>query len=182
MRVGIYAGSFDPFHVGHENIALRATSLFDELIIAIGIHPTKKTVFDLQDRRVMIERTFENCSNVTVETFDSLLVNYVEELEELDQEDQFFLVRGLRGEADFQNESKMAFANRDIASNHNETVFILTDPWLSHVSSTLIRELLKYERACSNFLPEPVSAIIEWRKDHPATALLDRFSKEISSD
>lgn len=182
MKVGIYAGSFDPFHKGHENIARRAAAIFDEVIIAIGVHPTKKAVFNVQDRRVMIERTFTDTDRVTVAAFDSLLVNFVEELEEHDCHESFYLVRGLRDAHDFAGESRLAFANRDIATNQNETVFILTDPSLSHISSTLIRELLKYERACFHYLPDPVADLIEWRREHPGTILLDNVVREMVSD
>ena len=159
MRVGIYAGSFDPFHIGHENIAIRGTKFFDELIIAIGVHPTKSTLYELQDRKVMIERTFEKYPNVTVESYDGLLVNYLEELEALDDEDHFFLLRGLRDEADFQGESKLAYANRAISTTRNETLFILTDPALGHVSSTLIRELAHTARGAPHPDEAPGHAI-----------------------
>lgn len=182
MKVGIYAGSFDPFHKGHENIARRAADIFDDVVIAIGVHPTKRSLYDIQDRRVMIEQTFKGDSRFTVTSFDTLLVNFVEELEYHDSTESFYLVRGLRDADDFAAESKMAFANRDIAINKNETVFIMTEPSLSHISSTLIRELLKYEKACYHYLPEAVSEIIEWRREHPGTILLDSVYKEMVAD
>lgn len=182
MRVGIYAGSFDPFTIGHEDIVRRSLSLFDGVIIAIGVHPAKKPILTMQDRKVMIEQTFKDEPNISVQAYGGLLADFIEEVEDYDDESELFLIRGLRDENDFQAESKLAFANKKITTSNNETVFIITDPALAHVSSTLVRELMSYERDCREFVPDKVWEIIQWRKEHPGTLLLDNDVKELVAD
>lgn len=146
-RIAVFAGSFDPFTIGHESIARRSLPLFDELIIAIGVNSTKSYMYPLEKRIQWIKKTFINDEKITVDAFEGLTVNYCK------NKNAKFILRGLRTTADFEFEKAIAQMNR--ALNHEmESIFILPLPEHSAINSTIIRDIVRNGGDASAFVPE----------------------------
>lgn len=145
-KVAIFPGSFDPFTKGHEDIVLRSLEIFDKVVVAIGYNSQKKRYFDVTKMIKYIETTFSNRSNVEVITYDELTANLAKTY------GARYLVRGLRNTTDFEYENSIAQINKYL-NQGLETVFLITDPELAHISSTIIREVHKYGGDISNFIP-----------------------------
>jgi pantetheine-phosphate adenylyltransferase len=176
-KVAVFTGSFDPFHLGHQDIATRAADYFDQLIVVIGIHTSKIPVYALQDRKVMIERSLKDYDNVRVVSHEGILIDFVLELTEESCDDDIILLRGLRHEGDFRYEASLAFGNQTLSDNLIETMFLLTDPAYAHISSTMVRDIIQFKRDCSNLLPRAVNDIVEYRDENPYSCLFDKESK-----
>ena len=131
----LYTGSFDPLTNGHLNIIERAAKLYDELTIGIIVNYSKKSMFSLEERKEMIEETLSHLDNVKVEFFSGLLADYV-------NENKFnVVVRGLRAAMDFEYEIQMAHMNARLFDEQVETVFLMTDPKYSFISSSMMKEV-----------------------------------------
>ena len=148
-KIGIFPGSFDPFTIGHEAIVRRALPLFDELIISIGYNSAKKGYFSLEKRKQWIENIFADEPKISVDTYEGLTVNYCE------QKKAKYILRGLRTAADFEYERAIAQMNRMLIDGI-ETVFLLTFPEHSPISSTIVREILKHGGDASQFVPKEI--------------------------
>ena len=148
-RIAVFAGSFDPFTIGHESIARRALPMFDELIIAIGINSEKKYMFPLEKRLNWIRDTFSEEPKISVDVFSGLTANFCHEKK------AHFLVRGLRTTADFEFEKAIAQMNRAL-DPRLETVFILPLPEHSAINSTIIRDIIKNGGDASPFVPKSI--------------------------
>ncbi len=148
-KIGIFPGSFDPFTIGHEAIVRRGLPLFDELIISIGFNSAKKGYFPLEKRKKWIEDIFANEPKITVDTYEGLTVNYCE------RKNANYILRGLRTAADFEYERAIAQMNRMLV-NGIETVFLLTFPEHSPISSTIVREILRHGGDASQFVPKEI--------------------------
>jgi pantetheine-phosphate adenylyltransferase len=134
-RKALYAGSFDPVTNGHLNIIERAAKMYDSLTVAIAVNPHKTGFFTFEERVEIVREVTGHIPNVKVDTFSGLLADYV-------NENGFIAyVRGLRATTDFENELQMAQINARLFSGDTETVFLMTDPELSFVSSSLIKEV-----------------------------------------
>lgn len=144
-KIAIFPGTFDPFTVGHLSLVERGLSLFDEIVIAIGINETKHHFFTLNERMEMIATLFKNESRVQVVSYSGLTVDAAR------QYNARFLLRGIRSVADFEYEKTIADVNRQIAGL--ETTLLFTEPEYAHVSSSIVRELLKYGQDVRPFLP-----------------------------
>jgi len=145
-KIAVFAGSFDPFTIGHKNIVDRALkSVADEVIIAIGINYEKKYMFSLEERVEAIRKTFGKEPRVRVETYEGLTTDFVKRV------GGSFLLRGVRSVKDFEFERDMAEANHRLTGI--ETVLLFTDAQYSCVSSSLVRELLSYHKDVKDFLP-----------------------------
>lgn len=145
-KKAIFPGSFDPFTLGHSNIVFRSLSLFDEVIIGIGKNSSKVRYFELNYMIAKIEETFAAHPQVKVKAFEGLTADFAR------QEDAKYLVRGLRNITDFEYENTIAQANKYLWEEL-ETVFLITDPALASISSTLIRDIHKYKKDVNRFLP-----------------------------
>ncbi len=145
MRKALFPGTFDPFTIGHYDIVKRGLELFDEIIVAIGINQAKKKVFDLEERKRIIEAAFSSEKRVKVVTYQSLTVDFAEEV------GAQFILRGVRTVTDFEYEQTIANVNRQLKGI--ETIILFTDPKYSFVSSTVVRELALYNKEISDFLP-----------------------------
>ena len=145
-KKAIFPGSFDPFTLGHSNIVFRSLSLFDEVIIGIGKNSSKVRYFELDFMIAKIEETFAAHPQVKVKAFEGLTADFAR------QEDAKYLVRGLRNTTDFEYENTIAQANKYLWEEI-ETVFLITDPALASISSTLIRDIHKYKKDVNRFLP-----------------------------
>jgi pantetheine-phosphate adenylyltransferase len=145
-RTALFPGTFDPFTIGHESIVQRGLSIVDEIIIAIGINDNKNAFFSLEKRLQHIRAIYADEPRVFVESYDSLTVDFAKKV------NANFILRGIRSVSDFEMEKTIADVNRTISGI--ETFILITEPALAHVSSTLVRELLRYNRDISNFVPQ----------------------------
>jgi len=145
----VFPGSFDPITTGHVDLVRRALQLFDEIIIAIGVNSQKQTLFDLDKRKKWIEDVFKDEPRVKVDVFEGLTVHYCKKV------GAKFLLRGLRNASDFDYEKTISQLNHIVGENV-ETVFLISKPEYSHISSTIVREIIKGKGDASPFLPEGV--------------------------
>ncbi|MGQ1908665.1 pantetheine-phosphate adenylyltransferase [Marinifilum sp. RC60d5] len=146
-RIAIFPGSFDPFTIGHESIVSRALPLFDKIIIAIGYNSEKKQFFPIEKRIQWIKEAFNNNPKIEVETFAGLTVSYCQE------KNAGFILRGLRTAADFEYERAIAQTNKKMAYEI-ESVFLLTTPEHTMITSTIVRDIIRHEGDASQFLPK----------------------------
>lgn len=144
LKRAVFPGSFDPFTKGHESVVLKASVLFDEVIIAIGINTNKSYAFDLEKRIDQIKSIYANNPKVRVESFSGLTVDFCEQVQAA------YLVRGLRDTKDFEYEKAIAQMNLTIKGI--ETVFFMTDSNYAAVSSSIVRELYKNQYDVSPFV------------------------------
>lgn len=148
MRKAIFPGSFDPITNGHFDIIKRGVSLFDEVIVAIGVNAEKKYMFSLEDRKRFIEEAFKDEPKVKVITYSGLTIDLCK------KEKANFILRGLRNPADFEFEKAIAHTNRVMSKI--ETVFLLTAARTSFISSSIVRDVLRNGGDISQLVPESV--------------------------
>lgn len=148
-RIAVFAGTFDPVTMGHVDVVRRAAPLFDEIIIAIGVNTAKKTLFSLEKRTEWLERTFSDLSNIRIEHYEGLTVNFCESM------GAKYLLRGLRNGTDFDYEAHIAQLNKSLDSKI-ETVFMMTSPEFSFISSTLVRDLVIHQGDYQPYVPNSV--------------------------
>ena len=145
-RVALFPGSFDPFTRGHEHIVRRALPLFDEVVVAIGVNLDKRGFMTMEQRKAWIESIFSDEPRVKVVAYTGLTVDVAKEC------GARFILRGVRMVNDFENEMHMAETNRQLSGI--ETILLYTLPADSHISSSLVRELIRYGHDVSHLLPE----------------------------
>jgi pantetheine-phosphate adenylyltransferase len=150
-RYAIYPGSFDPFTYGHLNIIDRGVKIFDNLVVAVAHNVSKKTIFTLQERVEMLEELFKSRPEVKVDFFEGLLVDYAKKL------GTNIVLRGMRTVSDFESELQMALANKTLY-NDLETVFMVTDSTFSHISSSLIKEIITLNGSAKEMVPNIVES------------------------
>lgn len=146
MRKAIFPGTFDPFTIGHYSVVKRALTFMDEVIIGIGVNEKKKTYFPIEKRVEMIRRLFADEPRIQVAAYDGLTVDFARE------QGAGFIIRGIRTVHDFEYEETIADVNRKLTGV--ETILLFTEPELTSVSSTIVRELLHYQKDVTPFLPE----------------------------
>lgn len=150
-RNALYAGSFDPVTNGHLNIIERAAGLYDSLTVAIAVNPSKTGLFTIDERVEIAKAVTAHIPNVRVDTFTGLLADYV-------NENGFTAyVRGLRATTDFENELQMAQMNARLFTGNTETVFLMTEPEYSFISSSLIKEVASLGGSVDGLVPPYVS-------------------------
>ncbi len=145
-KTALFPGSFDPFTKGHEDIVLRGLKLFDEIIIAIGNNSQKKRYFDLPLMVEKIKTTFENFGNIQVIVYAELTAELAKKYKAT------FILRGLRNTTDFEYENSIAQVNKYLYGDL-ESVFLITSPQYAAISSSIIREVHRYNGNVSDFLP-----------------------------
>jgi pantetheine-phosphate adenylyltransferase len=148
-RIAVFPGSFDPFTIGHESIVCRSLDLFDEIIVAVGKNSTKGSMFSLEKRIGWIQEIFKDVPKVSVDSYEGLTVEYCRKVE------AGFILRGLRTSADFNYERPIAQMNKTMLYSV-ESIFMMTLPELSAISSTVIRDIVRNGGDASPFVPEAV--------------------------
>ena len=146
-KIAVFPGSFDPITKGHESIVRKAAPLFDELIVAIGQNSEKSYMFDLDQRKKWILETFKDLSNIKVDAYSGLTVDFCK------KKNAFFIVRGLRSSSDYNYEKNIGLMNKALNSKI-ETLLFLAEPEHIMISSSVIREIISYNGKVDKFLPE----------------------------
>lgn len=145
-RIALFPGTFDPFTTGHESLVKRGLTLMDEIVIAIGINESKKSFFPFEKRIQMISDFYADNPRVSVESYNTLTVDFANKI------GAKYILRGIRSVIDFEYEKSIADMNRTISKI--ETFVLFTEPSLTHISSTLVRELMQYGHDVSEFIPK----------------------------
>lgn len=160
-RVGVYTGSFDPITLGHLSVIHRASKLFDELIIGVGINAEKLAMFTPAERVELLQQVVRPLSNVSVQTFEGLAVSFVKSC------GSRVMVRGVRPLTDIAGEFTMMMANRQL-DPEIETIFLMSDEETSHVSSSLIKQIVPFssDEMLAKFVPAAI--ISSLRQKMPA--------------
>ncbi|MEO6184291.1 MAG: pantetheine-phosphate adenylyltransferase [Verrucomicrobiota bacterium] len=159
MRTVIYPGSFDPLTNGHLDIIQRATKLFDKVIVAVAQNESKNPLFDLAERVGLVQQAIKHLPQIEVDSFDGLLVDYVE------SRSGQAVVRGLRAVSDFEFEFQLALMNRKL-NERIETIFMMPKDTYTFLSSRIVKEIARLGGDVSSFVPA-----------HVQTALKGKLSK-----
>ena len=146
MRVAVYPGSFDPITNGHLDIIERASRVYDKGVVGVLCNQSKSPLFTAEERVDMIKRVTKNLSNVEVDTFEGLLVDFAK------SKGATVIVKGLRTVADFEYEFQMALLNKALNPEY-ETMFMMTDTKYSYISSSMVKELAGYNGDLTGFVP-----------------------------
>ena len=153
-KIALYPGTFDPITNGHYDIISRALNLFDEVVVAVADSVDKKPLFDLDQRVTMAKAATAHLKNVRVLPFNNLTVEFAAEL------NATILIRGLRAVSDFEYELQLGYLNNSLDDNI-ETVYLMPNLKHAFVSSSIVRNLLKFNGKTSHILPTKVEAMIK---------------------
>ena len=148
MKRALFPGSFDPLTLGHYDIIKRGVTLFDEIVVAIGVNASKKYMFSLEERKKFIEEAFADEPKIKVVTYKGLTVDFCKDI------GVKFILRGLRNPADFEFEKAIAHTNRDLAPI--ETVFLLTAAKTSYIASSIVRDVIRHNGDYTKLVPKSV--------------------------
>ena len=151
--LAVYAGSFDPVTNGHIDLIERASKLFQEVIVAIGVHPTRSPLFTIEERLALVTEVARPFANVKVESFDGLLIDYCRSV------GARVIVRGLRAATDFEYELQIAHANADLMPDI-DTIFLPTRTNYGFVSASLVRDIAVHGGDVSRYAPPVVLAAL----------------------
>jgi pantetheine-phosphate adenylyltransferase len=155
MRTAIYPGSFDPLTNGHLDVIERAVKLFDRIVVAVAKNDTKNPLFTLEERVNLVRQSIKHIPNAEADSFDCLLVNYVE------RRNAQAIVRGLRAISDFEFEFQLALMNRKL-NEKVETIFMMPKDTYTFLSSRIIKEIARLGGDITAFVPPHVrSALID---------------------
>lgn len=144
----VFPGTFDPFTLGHASLVKRGLSIVDEIVISVGVNDSKNSYFSLDKRVEMISKLYADNDCISVKAYDCLTVDFAKEV------GADIILRGIRSVNDFEYEKTIADVNRKISGI--ETVVLFTEPELTHISSTIVRELLRFGHDIDNFVPKGI--------------------------
>ncbi len=161
MRTAIYPGTFDPFHNGHLDVAIRASRLFDRLIVAVYEYPSKNALFSAEERVQMVRESIKDLDNVDAEGFSGLAVEYAK------AKNACVLVRGLRAISDFEFEFEIAHMNRNL-NPELEAIFLMTSLPYAYLRSSIVKEIAALGGSLEGLVPAHVAEALQ-RKNHAAT-------------
>lgn len=161
-RLAVYAGSFDPITLGHVDLVERASALFSDVVVAIGVHPTRQPLFSIEERLELVKSVAKDFPNVTVASFDDLLIEFCRRI------GARVIVRGLRAATDFEYELQIAHANADL---HPEvdTIFLPTRTKHGFLSASLVREIASHGGDVSRYAPKAVCDALSKKFGSPKT-------------
>ncbi|MFV8224813.1 pantetheine-phosphate adenylyltransferase [Christiangramia aquimixticola] len=148
MKKAVFPGSFDPLTLGHTDIIDRALPLFDEIILAIGTNSSKKYMFSLEERLEFLKETYKNESKIKVETYSGLTVDFCK------SQNAGFILRGLRNGQDLEFEKSIGQTNFKMAGI--DSVFLLSSPGMGHISSTVVRDVMRHGGNYEFMVPDVV--------------------------
>src|SRR5882762_127038 len=154
MRTVIYPGSFDPLTNGHLDVVQRAAKLFDQVIVAVARNESKNPLFDLAERMALVTEVIAPISNVSADSFDGLLVDYVE------KRSGHAVLRGLRAVSDFEFEFQLALMNRKL-NERIETIFMMPKDTYTFLSSRIVKEIARLGGDVSSFVPVEVKIALD---------------------
>ncbi len=149
-KIAVFPGSFDPITNGHLDLVNRALPLFEKIIVAVGINQQKSALLPLETRLQWLEQVFSDQPRVEIASFEGLTVNFCRQV------DAHYLIRGLRNASDFDYEKTISQLNTIIGKDL-ETVFLISKPEFSHISSTIVREIIRGKGDVSAFVPGFIS-------------------------
>lgn len=150
MKTAVFPGSFDPITLGHVDLIRRAIPLFDKIIVAVGTNNSKSTLYSLEQRLSWLKEVFQDFPTIEIGHFEGLTVNFCS------AQNAHFLVRGLRNASDFDYEKTISQLNTIIGKDI-ETIFLISQPEYSHISSTIVREIIKGKGDVSPFVPKTIA-------------------------
>ena len=156
MRTAVFPGSFDPVTTGHVDLIRRASRMFDRLVVGVLVNSAKQPLFSKEERVAMLREITADQDNIEVSSFEGLLVDFVKE------QHADAIVRGLRTPGDFEYELPLAQANHKL-SVQADTIFLASAPEYSYISSSAVRELLRYQADISGYVPETV---LRYMREH----------------
>lgn len=145
MKRAVFPGSFDPVTIGHLDIIKKGITLFDEIIVAIGVNADKKYMWPLSQRKVFLEEAFKDYPQVKVSTYKGLTAKFCKEVQAT------FILRGLRNSLDFSYEKSIAQTNFEMAGI--ESIFLVCNPSVAHISSTIVRDIARNDGDYSKLVP-----------------------------
>ena len=148
MKKAVFPGSFDPITLGHVDLIYRGLEIFDEIIIAIGVNADKKQLFSLEDKIQQIKNSFINEPRIKVTSYKGLTIDFCKSV------NSKYILRGLRNSSDFNYEQSIAQTNSSLSLI--ESVFLISSPQLAHISSTIVRDIIRNEGDCKNLVPKSV--------------------------
>ena len=149
-KTAVFPGSFDPITLGHVSVIRRAISLFDGIIIAIGVNSEKKNMYSLEKRISWIRQIFKSEAKVSIESYSGLTIDFCH------QKNANYILRGLRTAADFEFERGIGQVNH-MMDNNIETIFLLTEPQYTPISSSIVRDVIRNGGDVSGMVPEEVN-------------------------
>ncbi len=152
-KKAIFPGTFDPFTIGHSSLIARALLIVDEVVISIGTNDSKNTLYPFDERQQMIKHLYKDNSAVSVMGYDNLTIEFAKEV------DADFIIRGIRSINDFEYEKNIADVNRMLSGI--ETIILFTEPQYTHISSSIVRELIRFGHDISQFVPEEIATYIK---------------------
>lgn len=154
MKTVIYPGTFDPVTNGHIDVIERAIDLFDNVVVTVARNPVKSPMFTVEDRLVMLKESLKQFANVSVDSFEGLVVDHAKEVGAIG------IIRGLRAVSDFEYEFQMALMNRKLDENLR-TIFLMPHEKYTYLNSTIIRNLASFDSDVSDFVPKIVSKMLD---------------------
>lgn len=159
MRIGVYPGSFDPVTNGHMDVIRRSSKIFDKVIVAVVKNYSKKPLFTVKEREELIKSNIKELSNVEVDSFEGLLIDYVH------KKQAQVIIKGLRAISDFEYEFQMALMNRKL-DKEVETIFLMTNHKYSFLSSSMVKEVAGLGGCISGLVPENILPDIYGKLKH----------------
>ncbi|RZJ75130.1 MAG: pantetheine-phosphate adenylyltransferase [Flavobacterium sp.] len=147
MKIALFPGSFDPITIAHVDILKRALPIFDKIVVGIGLNSSKQNFLSAQKREEMVKTIFEGSSNVDVQLYEGLTVDFCRKI------NAKYMVRGIRSASDFEYERAIAQINQTMMPEV-ETILLLSKPEYSAISSTIVRDILRNNGDVSPFVPK----------------------------